>query len=341
MESADPWREAWHAAVAEAVLEPARPIVDPHHHLWPEARPAPYLLPELWRDTGSGHKVEQTVFVECMAAYRTTGPEPLKPVGETEFVADAAMQSAAAGPSRARIAAIVGFADLLLGERVTPVLEAHLAAGQGLFRGIRHAAGIDPSPEIRRSHTNPPPGLYGDTAFRAGFSRLAPLGLSFDAWNYHPQIGELTALARAFPETAIILDHFGGPLGIGPYEGRREEVFANWRRAIDGLASCPNVSVKIGGLAMPINGFNFHKQDRPATARALVDAQRAYYMHTIEAFGPARCMFESNFPVDRASIGYRALWNAFKLMAEPYSASEKDDLFRGTASRAYRLKPVA
>jgi predicted TIM-barrel fold metal-dependent hydrolase len=321
----------------EDVLEPERPICDPHHHLWdhPGRR---YLLDELLADTGSGHNVVATVFVECMSMYRTKGPEGLRPVGETEFVNGIAAMSASGGFGTTRVASgIVSFADLALGERVSPVLDAHLAVSPR-FRGIRHAAGWEASDQIRNSHTNPPPGLLGDARFRRGFAELAPRGLTFDAWLYHPQLPELTDLAKAFPDTTIILDHFGGPLGIGPYAGRRAEVFGVWKTAIRALADCPNVVVKLGGLVMPLNGFGFHKREQPIGSIELAEATRDWYLHTIECFGVERCMFESNFPVDKVSVSYRVLWNSFKRLTATFSAAERTALFHDTAVRVYRLR---
>jgi L-fuconolactonase len=233
----------------EVILEPELPIVDPHHHLWERAEHS-YLLPDLLADLRSGHKIVGTVFVECMAMYRTEGPPELRPVGETEFVNCISAMSATGGYGQADICAgIVGFADLTLGDRVEPVLEAHIAAGGSRFRGIRHAAGWDASAEIRNSHTNPPPGLLGSAAFRKGFAHLTPLELSFDAWLYHPQLPELIDLARAFPDTTIVLDHVGGPLGYGPYASRRDDVFVTWKSSIRRLADCANVIVKLGHSA--------------------------------------------------------------------------------------------
>jgi L-fuconolactonase len=320
----------------EEILEPERPICDPHHHLWdhPGRR---YLIDELLADTGSGHHVVATVFVECMSMYRASGPQEMRPVGETEFVNGVAAVSASGGFGATRVASgIVSFADLALGERVGAVLDAHLAASLR-FRGIRHAAGWDASDQIRNSHTNPPPGLYADSRFRRGFAELAPRGLTFDAWLYHPQLPELTELAKAFPDTTIILDHFGGPLGIGPYAGRRVEVFAAWKATIRALADCPNVVVKLGGLVMPLNGFGFHKREQPIGSVELTEATRDWYRHTIECFGVERCMFESNFPVDKVSVSYRVLWNSFKRITAGFSAAERSALFHDTAVRVYRL----
>jgi len=331
-------RDARLALVNEQPLEPGLPIVDPHHHLWdhPESR---YLLDEILRDTRSGHTVIATVFVECFSMYRAKGPEPMKPVGETEFVNGIAAQSASGQFGETRIAAgIVGFADLSLGAAVEEVLLAHLAAAPARFRGIRHAAGFDEDPEVKNSHTNPPADLYESARFREGFAKLRKLGLSFDAWQYHPQMPTLTKLARAFPDTTIILDHLGGPLGIGPYEGKRKEIFDRWKKDIADLARCPNVAVKLGGINMPVNGFGWHRRPLPPSSDELTAATRDYYLHAIDQFGPARCLFESNFPVDRISCSYEVLWNAFKKIAAGFNADEKADLFHRTASRVYRLR---
>ena len=329
-------REQWLAQVQEDVLEPARPICDPHHHLWdhPGSR---YLLDELLADTGSGHNVVSTVFMECGAMYREGGPAPLRPVGETEFVNGVAAMSASGGYGAGRMcAAIVGYADLNLGAEAGAVLEAHAAASPR-FRGIRHAAGWDASDAVRNSHTDPFPGMLADATFRTGFAELGRRGMTFDAWLYHRQIPELAALARAFPEQPIVFDHFGGPLGIGPYAGKRAEIFPVWKEHVAALAGCRNVVAKLGGLVMPINGFGFHKNARPATSEELVEATRDYYLHMIECFGVERCMFESNFPVDKASCSYRVLWNSFKRLTEGFSEAEKSALFHDTAVRVYAV----
>lgn len=327
----------WLAKVTEAALEPALPIIDPHHHLWvhPGSR---YELEELLDDTGQGHNIRATVFVECKAMYRADGPEHLKPVGETEYVNGIAAKSASGGFGEMRTCAgIVGFADLRLGAAVDEVLEAHIAAAPARFRGIRHASAFDASPEVRPSHTNPPEGLLGLKDFREGFKRLAKYNLSFDAWLYHRQIPELTALARANPETTIIFDHFGGPIGIGSYEGKRGEIFAQWKKDVAELASCPNVVAKLGGINMAVNGYGWHKRDLPPTSDELVATTRDWYLHSIDVFGPSRCMFESNFPVDKLSCSYGVLWNAFKKIASGFTAEEKKHLFHDTAARVYRI----
>jgi L-fuconolactonase len=327
----------WLARVEEPIFDPERPICDPHHHLWdfPENR---YLLDELLGDTGSGHNIVSTVYVECTSMYRDSGPMPMRPVGETEFVNGVAAMTASGryGSIRA-CAGIVGLADLNIGSAVGDVLDAH-AAASSRFRGIRHASGWDASDEVDNSHTKPFAKMLGDATFREGFAELGKRGLSFDAWFYHPQIPELTELAQVFPDTTIILDHFGGPLGIGPYQGKRDEIFDAWRQHVSELAQCPNVVAKLGGLVMPVNGFGFHKRDRPATSDELVEATAPYYRHTIECFGVERCMFESNFPVDKQSCSYAVLWNSFKKIVADASESEKSALFHDTAARVYRLE---
>jgi predicted TIM-barrel fold metal-dependent hydrolase len=329
--------EAWLAKQQEAIIEPELPICDPHHHLWdfPTNR---YLLPELLGDIGSGHNVERTVFVECTAFYRAEGPPAQRVIGETEFVNGAAAMAASGRYGKAlACAGIVGYADLTSGAAVEPVLAAHVAAGNGRFRGIRHAAGWDASDDVQNSHTKPPQQLYRRPEFRQGFARLRQFGLSFDVWLYHPQLDDVTDLARAFPDQPMVLDHVGGPLGIGPYAGRQAEIFPHWQRSIRALAQCPNVHVKLGGLGMKICGFEFHKRAAPPSSEDLAARWRPYVETCIAAFGAERCMFESNFPVDKVSGSYAVLWNAFKRLASGASPSEKAALFRDTAMRFYRL----
>ncbi|MEM7097466.1 MAG: amidohydrolase family protein [Pseudomonadota bacterium] len=328
--------QSWLSQVQEEILEPELPICDPHHHLWDDAQNR-YLLDELLQDVRSGHNVVSTVFVECNAMYRQSGPKALAPVGETEFVNGVAAMTASGkyGDIRA-CAGIVGLADLCLGAEVGAVLDQHLRFSDR-FRGIRHAAGWDASDAVRNSHTNPPTGLFLRDDFRQGFEELAKRNLSFDAWLYHPQIPQLTDLARTFPNVTIIFDHFGGPLGIGPYAGRTDEIFDQWCSDVGDLATCPNVYPKLGGLVMPINGFGFHKRAIPATSDELVAATSRYYRKAIELFGPERCMFESNFPVDKQSCSYHVLWNSFKKIAADYSVQDQQALFHDTAAQVYRL----
>jgi predicted TIM-barrel fold metal-dependent hydrolase len=333
-----PVRDEWLARRVETVLEPELPIIDPHHHLW-ERPDWNYMLDDLLADTNSGHNIVGTVFVQCRSMHRADGPEAMRPVGETEFVNGVAAMSASGGYGPAKICAgIVGHADLRNGHGAEAVLEAHIRAGGGRFRGIRHIVAWDADPSLMNPAYPMPSELMFDAKFREGFTCLAPLNLTFDAWLYHPQIGDVAALARAFPGTGICLNHIGGPLAIGAYAGKRAEVFAQWSAAIRDLATCPNVVVKLGGMAMRINGFDFHERAEPPSSEDLAAAWKPYVDVCIEAFGANRCMFESNFPVDKGSYGYQAFWNACKILAKGASASEKADLFHGTASRFYRLE---
>jgi L-fuconolactonase len=332
-----PVRPDWLARHVEPILEPDYPVVDAHHHLfdWPIWR---YRFDDYLEDLGSGHNVIATVFAECGSMYKAGGPIARRPVGETEFVAGVAAMSDSGGYGPTRVcAAIVGHADLTLGAAVQEVLQAHLGAGGGRFRGIRHMTVYDPSPDIRCTMSLPPQGLMNQPAFREGFACLAGLGLSFDAWLYHTQLPELTALARAFPQTTIILDHLSGILGIGPYAGRQDEMFANWRRDLGELARQPNVYLKIGGMGMHMLPFGFHKRPMPPSSEVLAREWRPYVEACIEAFGAQRCMFESNFPVDKTAYSYPVMWNAFKRLTADASAGERAALLRETAMRVYRI----
>lgn len=326
----------WIKLVEEEPIEPERPICDPHHHLWDHPSDS-YLLPELLEDTQSGHNVVSSVFVECSSMYRKDGPLEMRPVGETEFVNGIAEMSASGRYGEFEACkGIVGFADLALGCGVGSVLDEHKRLSSR-FRGIRHAAGWDASGKIRNSHTNPPESLFLFDEFRAGFQELANREMTFDAWLYHHQIPELTDLAKTFPTTTIIFDHFGGPLGIGPYAGKGDEIFEQWSVDVTELAKCPNVYPKLGGIVMPINGFGWHKNERPANSDEVVFATERYHQKAIQLFGPERCMFESNFPVDKQSCAYSILWNAFKKIARKYNEHDKQRLFHDTAVDVYDL----
>jgi L-fuconolactonase len=334
-----PVREEWLVQIQEEILDPTLPIVDPHHHLW-ERPGARYLLDDLLRDTSSGHDVRATVYVQARSMYRADGPEELRPIGETEFVNGVAARSASGlyGPIRA-CAGIVGMVDLMLGDAVAPLLEQHIRAGGERFRGIRNQTAWHELPEINSNPVPPRRGLLSEPAFLRGAGRLREYGLSLDVWAYHTQLDEVIALARALPDLPLVLDHAGGPLGAGPYAGQRDVVFADWSAQMRRLAQCPNVVVKLGGLGMAVNGFGFERQALPPSSEQLAQAWRPYVEFCIEAFGVKRCMFESNFPVDKGSYSYPILWNAFKRLAAGASEDEKTALFSGTATRVYRLQP--
>ena len=323
------------------VLDPEREIVDPHHHLVEEGHEwGRYLLADLQADTASGHRVAQTVYAECGRRYRSAGPEHLRSVGETEWVAGVARQSRT-GPG-AEIAGIIAHADLTLGARLAEALDAHEEAGEGRFCGIRHSIARG---DHRRGYENAPGpapiGLAADARFRAGLRMLGRRGIVYDSWHFHYQTEEFIALARSAPDTTLVLDHFGTPVGVGRYREQRQEVYANLNASIAAVAACPNVVAKLGGLAMPDNGFPWAEVDDRASACELAEAQRGHYLNAIDCFGTDRCMFESNFPVDRISISYRSLFNAFKLMTADFSETDKHALFSGTARRIYSLPPAA
>jgi predicted TIM-barrel fold metal-dependent hydrolase len=298
-----------------------------------------YLIEEIVADLSSGHNIVATVYVDCRSMYRRTGPEAFRPVGEVEFANGVAAMSASGGYGPTAICAgIVSHVNLLLGDAARPVLEAEIAAGNGRFRGIRHSSAWDADPDVAGIYANRPKGLLLDATFRKGFACLAPLGLGFDAWLFHPQIGELADLARAFPDSKIVLDHCGGPIGIGGYADRRQEIFAEWRASIREIAKCSNVAVKLGGLAMRLLGYDFHERPEPPSSEELAAAWRPYVETCIGAFGPDRCMFESNFPPDKGQCSYQVIFNAFKRIAAQYSETEKTALFSKAATDFYRLK---
>ena len=327
----------WLLRVKEDIIEPERPIIDPHHHLWQRRRGADYVLEDFWQDTGSGHNIQHSVFIECRTNYYEEGPEHLKPVGETAFVADIARRSRDADGDKTIISGIVLHADLRQRTELEEVLEAHTEVAGKLFKGIRQAGAWQDNGDYLLIQPRGPKGLYLDEDFRRGVRLLGNKGLSYDTWHFHHQNKDFLALAQSAPNTTMILDHFGTPLGVGPYAGRREEIFNEWKKDIAAIARCENVYAKLGGLAMPDNGFGWNLQDVPPTSDEFVAAQRDYYLHTIDCFGPERCMFESNFPVDKWSLSYHVVWNGFKKLAAGFSEAEKSAMFYHTAAKVYRL----
>jgi len=331
--------ETWLAKQeGEPILEPDLPIVDTHHHLWDGRGGWTYLLPELLADLGSGHNLVATVFEECRSMYRADGPLELRPVGEVEFVAGIAAMSASGNYGPVKVAqGIVGYADLALGDRVEPVLEALIRAGGGRLKGVRYSVGWDADPTIGNSRPDSAPHIYARPEVRAGVARLAAHGLVLDAWCYHPQLQDVIDLARAVPQAAICMCHVGGVLGYGAYAGRRDEVRAAWRASMTELATCPNVFVKIGGMLNRGAALDFRALAAPPNSETWAGAWRPYVEPCIELFGAERCNFESNFPVDKMGTGYATLWNAFKRITAGCSAGEKAALYSGTARRLYRL----
>ncbi len=326
----------WLAGTVEEAIEPDIEIVDPHHHLWDTVtRYGRYELDDLRIDAGAGHRVVETVFIDCGANYRDDGPAELRPVGETEYVAGRADESDRT--EGVRIAAIVSHADLSLGQAVGEVLDAHVAAAGGRFRGIRHSGARADDPTVPPSRTEPPAGLYRQADFVAGARALAARGLSFEAWQYHHQLDDVASLARSVPELTIIVNHLGGPLGVGRYAGRLDEVHAELRAGLEPLVALDNVVMKVGGIGMTRFGTGWEERDRPPTSDEVLEVWGDLLRWTIDRFGPDRCLFESNFPVDGETLSYVVLWNAFKKVSAGYAPAERAALFAGTARRVYRL----
>lgn len=332
-----PVRPEWLALRAEPALEPALAIVDAHHHLW-DRQTGRYLADEFGKDVASGHRVVSTVYVQCRSMLRDDGPDAMKPVGEVEFANGIAAMfaSGAYGPARC-CEAIVGGADLTLGEELDAVLETMLQVSGGRLRAIRNPLAWHANPEVSSSPVTPPRDLMANPAFRQGVGALGRFGLSLDAWIYHTQLDDLYELARAAEHVTVVIDHFGGPLGMGPHAGQRAAVHAEWKRKLARLAGLPNTRIKLGGAGMKVFGFDFAERELPPSSEELACAWRPYFDTCVELFGVNRCMFESNFPVDKGMFSYGVLWNAFKRLASAMSADEKAALFSRTAAATYRL----
>lgn len=328
-------RFEWLALRQEHAIDPDRVIVDPHHHLWDRGG-STYLVQQLLEDITKTHNVVKTIFVECKAHYDKERAEHLRPLGETAFAAGQAdATDARGGPT---VAAIVGHADMMLGERIADVLAAHIEVSGGRFRGIRHSTAWDASDDIRNGHSRPAALMMGTGEFRAAARTLASLGLTFDAWLFHPQLPEVASLAAAVPDLTIVLNHLGGPLAIGPYAQDLEQARLNWRVDMKHVAANPNMFLKLGGIGMDDNfATGWATRDAPPSSEEVADYWGDDVRFCIELFGPERCMFESNYPVDRQTLPYPVIWNAFQIIAAGYTDAEQDHLFSGTATRVYRL----
>jgi L-fuconolactonase len=333
-------REEWLArAEPEPVLDPDLPIVDPHLHLWQPPHGHRYYVEEYARDlVACGHNVEASVYLQCFHMYRAHGPNHLKYVGETEFAVGQAAMAASGTFTRSRVAAgIVGYADLTLGKLTQQLLEAHVEAGNGRFRGVRQLAKWDADPAVRGAYSAPAPSLYMDAAFGEGLDLVTKMGLSFDASVFHPQLPEVAALARAHADANIVLIHCGSPVGHGRYAGRHEENYAAWLAGMKQVASCPNVTVKMGGLLINLANFDFARAAAPPTSAQLAELWKPWIEPCLELFGAERSMASSNFPVDKAGFGYGTVWNMFKRLTAGCTAEERRLVLGGTAKRVYRI----
>jgi len=325
----------WLAEQHEGALDGEMPIIDPHHHLWdlPTSR---YLADELHADITESHHITHTVFVECGFGY-DDGPRPMRPVGETRSVAAEAERLATMGT--ARLAAIVGHADMTLGSAVGEVLDAHVDAGAGLFRGVRHGTNVSDEPLARRGHHRPTPGMMAAPEFADAARALAARDLSLDAWMYHDQLSDLVTLARAVPELVIVLNHLGGPLGVGRYASDPEGTRVAWQAGMAAVAACPNVVLKVGGIGMDHQfGHGWNALDQPPSSETVAAHWQPWVDTAIEFFGPSRVMCESNFPVDRQCLSYPVVWNALQRLTAGYSNAERAAMFSGTAAQAYRIE---
>lgn len=324
----------WLDQVREEIVDPDLKIIDPHHHMWRHEN-GNYLARELHNDTNSGHKVEKTVYIQCGQEYRKDGPEHLKPLGEIEFVVEQAKEALwLGGPA---IAGIVGRVDLQFGEGLEDLIDQFVETSEGLFRGVRQIAARAEYPDSLSIACMSPEGLYQDSSFRNGIKVLGKRGYTYDAWHYHPQNPDFTAFAQAVPDTILVLDHFGTPLGVGPYGSQRKEIFDQLKIDLKEMAKCENVYAKLGGLAMPDNGFGWESAPSPPTSDEVVAAHREYFLLAIDCFGPERCMMESNFPVDRQSLSYAVLFNSMKKMVSDFSEEDRKQLFYATAEKVYQL----
>ncbi len=311
----------------EPILDPEQVICDPHHHLMNNAW-ASYNLDDLLVDLRSGHRVVSTVFMEAGGDYyRAEGPEALRPVGEVDFVVQL-------NAPKGVMDGIVAFADLLLGDEIAPVLEAHAAAAQGRLSGIRFMSACDPNPELNFLHHHPTPGLLRDPVVQKAIRQVGCRGLSLDCWLYGHQLGDLVDVARTFPDQVFVLDHLGTPLLAGPYADQRDEVLSQWRQGMSELAACPNVRLKMGGLTLAMQGAPWSPGEH-VSSEAIADFWRRDVLWCIETFGVQRCMFESNFPIERAAVSYVTLWNAYKRIAAGFSPTERNALFHDTAHQTY------
>lgn len=330
----------WQGKFTEEIIDPDLPIVDAHIHLQEDARGS-YLYQDFLADTRTGHNIVSTVHVQAKSMLRAAGPEKFKDVGETEFARGVAAMSASGYYGKPSMCdAIVGFADFCLGDDVSEVIDAHEEAAGGRLRGFRQIAPWVSGELGKSMPLNAAEELLLSDDFRKGFAKLGSRNLSFEAWAFHPQMSEVGDLARAFPDTKIIVNHLGGRLGIGRFANQFDDVWKDWTASLSDLATLDNVYLKVGGLGMLYGGFDFHTRAEPPTSEQLASAWGPFLIAGIDAFGPDKCLAESNFPIDRQTCSYPVMWNTLKRVTSGYSSDERNALFHGTAIKAYRLPQI-
>jgi L-fuconolactonase len=336
----------WWALRPEVAIEPGWEIIDTHCHLWVERdlpdpadpsrqlRTSRYMTDEFSRDV-AGHRLSRFIYVECGSGHYTSGPEHMRPVGETEFAVELARTFDGIG-GRPRLSAMAAYADLAHPE-LDAILNGHASAGGGLVRAVRHSAARLEAPSARLLAGAARPGLYEDADFCRGVARLGERGLAFEAFQFHFQLKDLAELASRTPDTLFIINHLGAPIGYGRGAAAEDELFRDWAEGIELLAGYPNTIMKLGGIASPVTEYDAPLRDRPPSSEEFVEERGKYFRHAIAAFGAKRCMFESNFPVDSVSLSYTTLWNAYKIIAGEYRVAERQMLLAGTARKVYRL----
>jgi L-fuconolactonase len=336
-----PVRQEWLNQLIEDPILPNIPIIDPHHHLW-DVGFGRYYIEELLEDiNSSGHNIVSTVYIMSSSntkIYSKDGLEEFKPLTEIEFATSEGKRADLIPNNRVKVnASIVGSVDLTYGNKLQPVLEKAVNISEGRLKGIRMLLASHTDPRISSGAVKSDLGLMLHPNFIDGAKCVQDANLSLDFWIYHTQLNEMEKIARALPDLTIILNHIGGPIHIGEYEGKQAATHREWRSAMMRLSRIPNINVKLGGLGMAVNGAKFHNSKFPPNSVQLSDIWKPWIYETIDMFGFDRCMFESNFPVDKGSCSYGALWNAFKIIAKDMSDDEINKLFSKNAAKIYKI----